>query len=95
MPRQHSPAFLAVRDLIIALDDRDRARLAQLFGAMQERQPRLGPAVRAALRAIAELDDDDLERLVKWFGAYVNRWGQMPKAAGLGIESGAHRGHEK
>lgn len=91
-PREHSPAFTAVRDRLVTLDDRDRARLAQLFGAMQERQAKLGPAVRDALRAIAELDDDDIERLVRWFGQHVNRWGQMPRSAGLTIESGSQRG---
>jgi hypothetical protein len=83
MPKAQSRAFQNVRERIIALDDRDRARLARLFEAMQERQPKLGPAVRNAVRAIAKLDDDDLERLVCWFASYVNRWGRMPKAAGL------------
>lgn len=38
------------------------ARGSRLFGAVHERQGKLGPAVRDALRAIAELDDDP-ERL--------------------------------
>jgi hypothetical protein len=58
MTAPHSTAFRAVRDRIVGLDERERARLGRLFGAMQEPQGALGPAVRAALRAIAELDDD-------------------------------------
>lgn len=56
--RENTPAFTAVRNLSVSLNDRDRATLAQIFGATTERQGKLGPAVRDALRAIAELEDE-------------------------------------
>jgi hypothetical protein len=79
---QHSDAFLAVRDAILALaDDRDRARLAGLFGHMTAPQRNLG-ALRGILRDIAALPDDDLDRLAQWFSKWVNAWGQTPRHRG-------------
>jgi hypothetical protein len=78
----HSPAFIRVRDLILALDDdRDRARLAALFCHVTQQHRDLGE-LRRVLRAIGELDDGDLERLAKWFSQYMNHWGQTPKRRG-------------
>jgi hypothetical protein len=70
----HSGAFTAVRDLILELEDGDRARLARFFGTMTEPGAPLGD-LRAVLRAIAELDDADLERLVGWFSHHVEPLG--------------------
>jgi hypothetical protein len=82
----HSAGFTRVRDAILALpDDKDRARLAGLFGSMTTRPHRKLGALRAILRAIAELDDDDLEKLAKWFSTWVNNWGQTPAAAGYAL----------
>lgn len=78
MPRDHSSAFRAVRDRVLALDEKGRARLARLFGAIGEPQGRIGE-LRDVLRAIATLDDDDLERLASWFAQHVNKWGQTPR----------------
>jgi hypothetical protein len=50
---------------------------------MTEPQPELSPALVAALRAIVELDPIDRKRLSAWCGRYLNRWGQIPQAAGL------------
>jgi hypothetical protein len=92
MTGKHSPAFLAVRDAILALDsDKDRARLAALFGDMTTPHRDLGE-LRRVLRLIAMLDDADLERLAKWFSTWVSRWGQMPRSGGMSIDPGAHRG---
>jgi hypothetical protein len=82
----HSEPFTRVRDAILALpDDKDRARLAGLFGSMTTRPHRKVGALRAILRAIAELDDDDLEKLAKWFSTWVNNWGQTPAATGFDL----------
>ncbi len=84
---EHSAAFTGVRDLILAVDDdRDRARLAALFGHMTQPHRDLGEP-RRILHAVAELDDDDLERLAKWFSKYVNAWGQTPRASGMKIKA--------
>ncbi len=86
MKRLHSEAFTRVRDAILVLpDDKDRARLARLFGSMTTRPHRKLGELRRILRAIAELDDDDLEKLAKWFSTWVNDWGQMPRAAGFAL----------
>ncbi len=82
-----SPAFTRVRDLILALeDDRDRARLAALFGHMTAPRRDLGE-LRRILHATGELDDDDLERLAKWFSKWVNASGQTPRASRTKIKT--------
>jgi hypothetical protein len=92
MPRpEHSDAFLALRDAILARDDdRDRARLAGLFCHMTAPQQNLG-ALRDTLRAIAALDDADLDRLAQWSSSWMNAWGQTPRASGLRIDPHARR----
>ncbi len=75
---------------MLELDDRDRARLARLFGAMTEPGAPLGK-LRAVLCAIAELDDADLERLIGWFSRHVSRWGQTPRAVGRRIDPHTRR----
>ncbi len=82
MPRTpHTPAFTAIRDLVLALDDADRRPLCRLYGAMQDAQPDPSSAFLAAFRAIATLDDADHVRLARWFRTYANRWGGVPSAA--------------
>jgi hypothetical protein len=49
-----------VRDRILDLDERERARLIRLLGAIGEPQGRLG-RLRDVLRAIATLDEEELE----------------------------------
>jgi hypothetical protein len=88
----HSADFTRVRDAILALpDDKERARLAGLFGSMTTRPHRKLGDLRRILRAVAELDDDDLEKLAKWFSTWVNDWGQTPRATGMQIDPRARR----
>jgi hypothetical protein len=84
MAVEHSPAFRGVRDQILELSEKERARFARFFGALLEPQGTLGASAREAFRAMAELDDDDLERLTRWFAQHVNRWGQFPRDAAHG-----------
>jgi hypothetical protein len=87
---QHTPAFLAVRDALLTLEDADRRPFARLFGAMQDPQPPLPPAALTLLRAIARLDDEDILRLGRWFRRYGNRWGGIPSAALFRAKPGAY-----
>lgn len=80
--RPHSPAFLAARLALLALEDADRRPIARLFGAMHVPEADLTPSAIDLLRTIADLDDADLLRLGRWFRRYVNRWGGVPSAAG-------------
>jgi hypothetical protein len=62
----HSEEFTRVRDAILDLsNDKDRARLAGLFGHMTEPHRNLGE-LRRILRMVAELDDADLEKMARW-----------------------------
>lgn len=90
MATPHSPAFAPVRDRMVDLDERDRARLARFFGAMTEPRGHLGASLRDALRAIATLEDDDLERLTGWFAQHVSKWGQLPRDASRSLPGYAY-----
>jgi len=77
---QHSAAFRLIRDLLLKLEDGDRRRLADLFGAMNEPKPDPSSDLLALLEAFAQLDRGDQVRLARWVRIYVNRWGQVPQA---------------
>lgn len=77
-----SEPFAVIRDAVLALDEADRRRLADLCGAMQEPRPPLSEPAVAVLAAFVALDAADRAKLGKWFGQYVNRWGQIPQASG-------------
>jgi hypothetical protein len=84
MAKPHSPAFVALRDLIVdELEDEDRRRLADLLGAMNDSKPELSPAVVKALAAIVALPIADRKTLAGWCARYLNRWGQIPQAAAM------------
>jgi hypothetical protein len=87
----HSPAFIRVRDAVLALSEADRARLARLLGHIAEPRRDLGDLNRI-LRMIGELDAADVERLSRWFYTWVNAWGQMPRATGIAITPAARLG---
>ncbi|TAM87668.1 hypothetical protein EPN42_11175 [bacterium] len=79
MSEPHSPAFLAVRDIVLNLEDADRQRLAAFMGAwMQSLETGLPPALLGACEAIFRLPRPEQKRLDGWFRAHVNRWGQVP-----------------
>jgi hypothetical protein len=82
---RHSEAFLAVRALLLALEDTDRRRLTGLYGSMTEKLPDPSPALRAFLGEIAKLDSADHLRLARWVRTYVSRYGQVPVAASRSI----------
>ncbi len=90
----YSPAFAAVRNLLIAdLEDPDRRALARMFGAMHESQDDPSAALVAALRAIATLEHDEIVRLARWFKTYVNKWGPVPVASSRRVNPKADRTH--
>lgn len=77
----HTPAFLALRDALLALDDEERRRLVELLGAMHAPKPPLSGRLAALLALIARLDPSDRRRLATWCARYLSRWGQVPVAA--------------
>ncbi len=73
--KSHSRAFIAVRDLLLELDESDRRVFVRLFGALQAPQMDLTTDSIKLLRAIARLKDEEIVRLGRWCPQYLNRWG--------------------
>jgi hypothetical protein len=79
---RHSDSFRKIRDAILALEQSDCRRLADLFGSMRDKRPALEAPVVAILALFVELEAVDRARLARWMQTYVNAWGQIPTAAG-------------
>ena len=75
-----SPAFSAIRDAILALEDDGRRRLAAILDAAAPERPDAGRLCEL-LTAVAHLGRPDQLRLRRWVRKYVNRWGQVPLAS--------------
>jgi hypothetical protein len=76
----HSDAFLAIRDSVLAMEQSERKRLVDLLGSMRDRKAPLTAEVVALLAQLVALGPADRDRLSAWFGKYVNAWGQVPSA---------------
>ncbi|GAC1567763.1 MAG: hypothetical protein NVS2B3_07690 [Vulcanimicrobiaceae bacterium] len=83
----HSQAFVALRTALLALDEAERRRIADLAGAMTEPKPPISRELASVLALLAALDANDRRRFATWCARYLSRWGQVPVAASRSLES--------
>lgn len=81
MADSHSEMFLAVRALLLALEDEDRRRLTGLYGSMTEKVSDPSPALRTFIGEIAKLDATDHIRLARCVRTYVSKWFRSRRVA--------------
>lgn len=89
----HSPAFAAIRDSILALEDGDRRRLGAILEAAAPERPDAGRLCEL-LAEVARLGRPDQMRLQRWVRKYVNRWGQVPIASSRAASNAYQRRSE-